>query len=54
MLELLKHLDKTRRIGYKFIIRQLDSTHLLVERDAIPMLKTQVEQHMDNLNPDQQ
>ncbi|KAI6190486.1 General transcription and DNA repair factor IIH subunit TFB5 [Aphelenchoides bicaudatus] len=53
MLELLKHLDKTRRLGQKFIIRQLDNTHIIVEREFIPSIKSHVEQHLDNLEPQQ-
>lgn len=53
MVELLKHLDKTRRIGVKFIIKQLDSTHIIVERDSVAALRSHIEQHMDNLAPEQ-
>jgi hypothetical protein len=54
MLELLKHLDKTRRLGYKFIIKQLDSTRIIVERESVAAIKSHVEQHLDNLEPNQQ
>ncbi|KAI6215747.1 General transcription and DNA repair factor IIH subunit TFB5 [Aphelenchoides besseyi] len=53
MLQLLRHLDKTRRIGYKFIVKQLDDQHLIVDRESVPALKTQVDAHMDQLSPDQ-
>jgi hypothetical protein len=49
MVEHLKHLDKTRAIGYKFIIKQLDATHILVERDSIARLRQMIEKHMDSL-----
>lgn len=53
MLQLIRHMDKTREIGYKFVVKQLDETHILVDQESVPMLKNKVDQFMDQLSPDQ-
>ncbi|CAD5212176.1 unnamed protein product [Bursaphelenchus xylophilus] len=53
MLQLIRHMDKTQELSYKFIIKQLDETHILVDRDAVTHLKQRVDSFMDQLSPDQ-
>lgn len=54
MVEHLKHLDKTRGIGLKFVVKQLDATHLLVERDCVAKIRVAIEKHMDSLTSAEQ
>ncbi|KAI6225217.1 General transcription and DNA repair factor IIH subunit TFB5 [Aphelenchoides fujianensis] len=54
MLQLLRHLDKTKRLSWRFVVKQLDEQRVIVEREAIPALKKKVDEHMDNLAPEQQ
>ncbi|CAP33501.1 Protein CBG15257 [Caenorhabditis briggsae] len=50
--QLLIHLDDSRQLGSKFIVRELDDTHLFIEKDIVPMLESKVEQIMENMNPE--
>lgn len=53
MLQLIRHMDKTRDLGYKFIVKQLDETHIIVDRESTTSLKNKVDEFMDKLSPDQ-
>ncbi|CAJ0918813.1 unnamed protein product, partial [Mesorhabditis belari] len=52
MHQLLINLDESRELGSKFIIKDLDETHLFVEKDIISALEAKIDQMMEQLNPD--
>ena len=52
MCQLLRHLDKTRELNTKFIVQNLDDTHLIVDRESTRHIKTKIDEHLDKLSPD--
>ncbi|CAB3402933.1 unnamed protein product [Caenorhabditis bovis] len=50
--QLLIHLDESRQLGSKFIIRELDETHLFIEKEVLPTLEEKIESIMENMNPE--
>ncbi|CAI5444698.1 unnamed protein product [Caenorhabditis angaria] len=50
--QLLIHMDESRQLGSKFIVRELDETHLFIEKDVIPILEERVESIMEQMNPE--
>lgn len=50
MKQFLLHLDETQALGTKFVIQDLDSTHLFVSHDIIDTLKAKVDDLMDQIN----
>ncbi|RWS22274.1 general transcription factor IIH subunit 5-like protein [Leptotrombidium deliense] len=50
MKQFLLHLDESNVLGTKFIIQDLDQTHLFVSADIIEKLKNQIDHLMDQIN----
>ncbi|TKR69256.1 hypothetical protein L596_021437 [Steinernema carpocapsae] len=46
----LVYLDKSRELGSKFIITDLDETHVLIEPDKVDSLVQKLESIMESLN----
>lgn len=53
MRQLLLHLDETRTLGTKFVVKELNDTHIFVDREIIPSLEQKIDSLMDSLSPDQ-
>ena len=45
--QFIMHLDETKQLGKKFIIHDLDETHLFVEESVVLELQRQVDNLMD-------
>ncbi|VDD86306.1 unnamed protein product [Enterobius vermicularis] len=52
MRQLLVHLDEQRILGMKFVVKELDDTHIFVDREIIPILEQKIDELMDSLTPD--
>lgn len=52
MRQFLLHLDESRALGPKFVLRELDETHVFVDREIVPVLEQKLEQLMESLAPD--
>ena len=52
MRQLLVHLDEQRSLGSKFVVKELDDTHIFVDREIVPILEQKIDQLMDSLAPD--
>ncbi|CAI4232324.1 unnamed protein product [Auanema sp. JU1783] len=52
MRQLLIHLDESRTLGSKFIIKELDDTHLFIDKEIIPILEDKLDQIMESMNPE--
>lgn len=50
MKQFLLHLDETRALGVKFIIQDLDETHLFISSDIITTLQARVDDLMDQMS----
>lgn len=50
MKQFLLHLDETNALGTKFIQQDLDPTHLFVSLESIPLLKSRIDDLMDQIN----
>ena len=50
MKQFLLHLDETNALGTKFILQDLDSTHLFISSDIIDTLRSKVDDLMDQIN----
>uniref|UniRef100_T1KC04 General transcription and DNA repair factor IIH subunit TFB5 n=1 Tax=Tetranychus urticae TaxID=32264 RepID=T1KC04_TETUR len=50
MKQFLLHLDETNALGTKFIIQDLDATHLFVSPEIIETLKNKIDDLMDQIN----
>jgi TFIIH basal transcription factor complex TTD-A subunit len=44
------HLDETLSLGKKFIIQDLDETHLFISSDILETLQSRVDDLMDQIN----
>lgn len=50
MKQFLLFLDETNTLGTKFIQQDLDSTHLFVTSESVPILKAKIDDLMDQIN----
>ena len=50
MKQFLLHLDEKFLLGSKFIIQDLDDTHLFISPDVLEMLKSQIDDLMDKIS----
>ena len=50
MKQFLLHLDDKNALGKKFIIKDLDATHIFVASDVVPMLQEKLWELMDQLS----
>lgn len=50
MKQFLLHLDETDALGCKFVIQDLDATHVFVSSDIIDTLKAKIDDLMDQIN----
>ena len=50
MKQFLLHLDEKFLLGSKFIIQDLDETHLFISPEVIEMLKSQIDDLMDKIS----
>ena len=50
MKQLLLHLDETNALGKKFIIQDLDETHLFLASDIIDSLQNRIDDFVDKIN----
>lgn len=51
MHQFLIHLDETKALGSRFMIKKLDDTHIFVEREIIKLLESRIDALMDSLSP---
>ncbi|XP_023323227.1 general transcription factor IIH subunit 5-like [Eurytemora carolleeae] len=47
MKQFLLHLDETLKLGSRFIIQDLDETHVFVSSDVVEQLKAHIDDFMD-------
>ena len=47
MKQYLLHLDETNALGRKFILQDLDDTHLFVSEEFIPKIQDKIDELMD-------
>ena len=50
MKNFLLHLDEKSEFGRKFIIQDLDETHLFISADILEMLQDRIDDLMDRLS----
>ncbi|XP_059475744.1 general transcription factor IIH subunit 5 [Neocloeon triangulifer] len=50
MKQFLLHLDETLALGKKFIIQDLDETHLFVSSEIVEILRSRVDDLMDQIS----
>nr|CAD7392350.1 unnamed protein product [Timema cristinae] len=50
MKQFLLHLDETIALGRKFIIQDLDETHLFISADIVETLQARVDDLMDQIS----
>lgn len=50
MKQFLLHLDETQALGRKFIIQDLDETHLFISADILATLQNKVDDLMDQIS----
>lgn len=50
MKQFLLHLDETEALGKKFVIQDLDETHLFVAVEILPILRERIDDLMDKLS----
>ena len=50
MKQFLLHLDETEAFGRKFVIQDLDETHLFISSDIIETLQDRIDDIMDRLS----
>lgn len=50
MKQFLLHLDETLALGRKFILQDLDETHLFISADIVETLQARVDDLMDQLS----
>ncbi len=48
--QFLLHLDERNSLGKKFIIKDLDTTHLFVAGEVVPLLREKMWELMDKLS----
>jgi TFIIH basal transcription factor complex TTD-A subunit len=52
MKQFLVHLDETRALGSSFVVKDLDDTHLFVDKEIVPILEQKIDELMEMLSPD--
>lgn len=52
MRQLLVYLDESRALGSKFVVKELDETHIIVDKEIVPTLEQKLDQMMESLSPD--
>lgn len=50
MKQFLLHLDETNALGQRFVLQDLDSTHLLIAPEVIKILKSKIDDLMDKFS----
>ena len=50
MKQFLLHLDDTKALGQKFVLQDLDATHLLISPEIIEELKNKIDDLMDQFS----
>lgn len=50
MKQFLLHLDETESLGRKFVIQDLDETHIFISGDILPVLRDRIDDLMDKLS----
>lgn len=50
MKQFLLHLDETLKLGRKFIIQDLDETHLFISADILDVLQAKIDDLMDQIS----
>lgn len=50
MKQFLLHLDETNTLGYKFILQDLDDTHLFISPEVVETLQTKINDIMDQMS----
>ena len=50
MKQFLLHLDETSALGKRFIIQDLDETHLFISSDILETLQARVDDLMDKIS----
>ncbi|UXI17088.1 zinc finger CCCH domain-containing protein 14-like [Sarcoptes scabiei] len=50
MKQFLLHLDDTKALGQRFVLQDLDPTHLLISSDILEVLKAKIDDLMDQIS----
>lgn len=50
MKQFLLHLDETNAIGCKFILQDLDSTHIFIDSGSLNRLTSEIDDLMEKIN----
>lgn len=50
MKQLLLHLDETNALGNKFILQDLDETHLFIAVEILEVLQSRIDDLMDKIS----
>lgn len=50
MKQLLLHLDETNALGNKFILQDLDETHLFIATEILEVLQSRIDDLMDRIS----
>lgn len=50
MKQFLLHLDETLALGRKFILQDLDETHVFISTDIVETLQARIDDLMDQIN----
>lgn len=50
MKQFLLHLDETNKLGKRFIIQDLDDSHLFISSDIIESLQSKIDDLMDQIS----
>lgn len=50
MKQFLLHLDESEAFGRKFVIQDLDDTHLFISSEILPVLQDRIDDLMDKLS----
>jgi len=50
MKQFLLHLDETSALGKKFILNDLDETHLFIQADIVKLLQDKIDELMDKIS----
>jgi TFIIH basal transcription factor complex TTD-A subunit len=50
MKQFLLHLDETMAFGRKFILNDLDDTHVFIQSDIVQVLKEKIDELMDKMS----
>ena len=50
MKQFLLHLDETNALGTKFILQDLDSTHIFIDSQSLSRLTNEIDDLMEKIN----